>query len=279
MNYQAILVHVDASSHAAARIGYAITLARGCGAHLIGAAMTGLPRSVLPEGVWPRPGTLEANCFEHLYRAASDALAQFSASAAAAQVACEQRLVTDQDADALALLSRFCDLLVVGQDDPQEALPGHRVPVAEYVALNASAPVLVVPHQWRQAATMNKILVAWNGSAASARAVHAALPVLRQAAQVHVATFCAPDASIARHHADEQTELANWLARHGIAVQACVRDAQTDTGHAILALAHENGCDLVVMGCYGHSRFREILLGGASRTILRSASVPVLMAH
>ncbi|WP_332878481.1 universal stress protein [Massilia sp. S19_KUP03_FR1] len=279
MEYKTILVHVDQSRHAATRIHFAAALARIHGALLIGAAMTGLPRYVFPDGAWPIPLTLAASCFEPLYDKARRALEQFADITAAYDIACEPRLVTDQDADALVLLARFADLVVVTQDDPDEALPGQVARLPEYVALHATAPALIVPLDWTAPGAGHQILVAWNGSAACARAVHAALPLLRQARNVRLASLRAPTDAFAQDIAAEQAQLAASLGRHGVQVQLCVRDEDVDAGHAILALARETGCDLIVMGCYGHARFREMLLGGASRTMLRSATVPTLMLH
>ena len=279
MDYKTILVHVDQSRHAAARIHFAAALARTHGAHLIGAAMTGLPRYVFPDGAWPIPQTLAASCFEPLYDKARRALDQFAGITAAYEIACEQRLVTDQDAEALILLARFADLVVVTQDDPNEALPGQVTRLPEYVALHATAPVLIVPLDWSAPVAGHHVLVAWNGSAAAARAVHAALPLLRHAHQVRLTSFRAPTDAFAQDSVAEQAQLAASLARHGVQAQLCVRDHDVDAGHAILELVDETGCDLVVMGCYGHARFREMLLGGASRTMLRAATVPTLMLH
>jgi len=279
MAFKTILVHVDQSRHAAARIRYAATLARDHGAHLIGAAMTGLPRAVFPDGAWPIPQTLAASCFTPLYDKAEQALNQFAEVVADFHISHEQRLVTDQDADALVLLARFCDVVVITQDDPHEALPGQVGDLPEYVALHATSPVLLVPRDWTAATAPTHALVAWNGSAPAARAVHAALPLLRRAASVHLVSFCAPTDPLPDQHAAEQVQLAASLARQGVHVQQCLREQDVDAGHAILALADETGCDLIVMGCYGHARFREMLLGGASRTMLRAAAVPVLLHH
>lgn len=279
MDYKNILVHVDRSRHAAARIHFAAALARTHGAHLIGAAMTGLPRYVFPEGAWPIPRTLAASCFEPLYDSARQALAQFADITATYDIGCEARLITDQDADALVLLARFADLVVITQDDPDEALPGQVTRLPEYVALHATTPVLLVPLDGTAPVAGRHILVAWNGSSASARAVHAALPLLRRAHTVHVATLRAPTDADEQDSAAEQAQLAASLGRHGVQAQLCVREHDADAGHALLALVGELGCDLVVMGCYGHARFREMLLGGTSRTMLRAATVPLLMLH
>ena len=279
MEFKTILVHVDQSRHAAARIRYAAALAREHGAHLVGAAMTGLPRYVFPDGAWPIPQTLAASCFAPLYDKADQALNQFAEIAAGYHLSHEKRLVADQDAEALVLLSRFCDLVVITQDDPHEALPGQVARLPEYVALNATAPVLLVPLDWTAAVAPTHALVAWNGSAPAARAVHAGMPLLRRAASARLVSFCAPTDPLPEHSASEQVQLAASLARHGVLVAQCLREQDVDAGHAILAMANETGCDLVVMGCYGHARLREMLLGGVSRTMLRSATVPVLMHH
>jgi len=279
MDYKTILVHVDQSRHAPARIRLAATLAREHGAHLIGAAMTGVPRYVFQDGAWPIPQTLAASCFEPLYDAAQKALGQFDEIAVAHHVSHEKQLVTDLDADALVLLARFCDLVVITQDDPHEALPGQVTRLPDYVALNSTAPVLIVPVGWTASWTAGDALLAWNGSGPSARAIHASLPLLRQASCVRLVSFAAPTEPFSDDAPAEQVQLAASLARHGVQVEQCLRDQHVDAGHAILAMASETGSALVVMGCYGHSRFREMLLGGASRTVLHCAPVPVLMLH
>jgi nucleotide-binding universal stress UspA family protein len=276
MACKTILVHADRSRHAAARIHYAATLARAHGAMLLGAAFTGISRAVFPEGFDNLPGTLAASCFEPLADNARQALDACAAIAEDLGVACDRRLVCDQPDDGLARLARFADLVVVSQDDPDEAPAGSVVRIPDYVILNSARPVLVVPRCDPPAAVPARVLLAWNGSKEASFALSAALPLLQGAGTVTIADL----ASTAHNGYREQLdEVQGWLARHGVRAECLLAAADGDQGRALLDLARARDCDLLVMGCYGHGRLRELCLGGASRTVLAEATLPVLLAH
>jgi nucleotide-binding universal stress UspA family protein len=298
MSLHTILVHVDQSRHAPARIRAAALLARAHGALLTGAAMMGVPRAVFPNGYAARPGSLTAACFDPLAATARLALSRFEIIARECGVAHETRLVLDEADDGVAMLSRFADLVVVSQDDPAESLSDHVLPMPEYVILNSPRPVLVIPH--REAAPAagpgasfdadgdvdaglgRDILLGWDGSMEAAAAMGAAVPLLRRADAVTVAMLSGPGLSAAECEA-QQAELAGFLGRHEVRPAILVREHGGrhggDTGRALLSIADELGCDLLVMGCYGHSRLRELCLGGASRTILAEARIAALLVH
>ena len=276
MAYKTILVHADGSRHAAARMRYAAALAHAHGAMLLGAAFTGISRAVFPEGFDNRPGTLAASCFEPLADNARRALDACAAIAQDVGVACDRRLVSDQPDDGLALLARFADLVVVSQDDPDEAPAGSVVRIPDYVILNSARPVLVVPRCDTPAAVPARALLAWNGSKEASFALAAALPLLQGAGAVTIADLVGTARSEYREQLDE---VQGWLARHGVRADCLLAAADGEHGRALLDLARERGCDLLVMGCYGHGRLRELCLGGASRTVLAEATLPVLLAH
>jgi nucleotide-binding universal stress UspA family protein len=121
-------------------------------------------------------------------------------------------------------------------------------------------------------------LLAWDGGMAASRAIEAALPLLRQARLATLAVFNA-DTVYAAHGQEPGADLARFLTRHGVNVEVVVRETGSDVGDALLALGAEIGADLLVMGCYGHTRFRELLLGGTSRSILTRMNLPVLMTR
>jgi nucleotide-binding universal stress UspA family protein len=152
--------------------------------------------------------------------------------------------------------------------------------VAEYVLLNAINPVLIVPYAGEFSSVGQRVLIAWDGSMEAARAVHGAIPLLQRAGQVQVAVFD-PRVGPGAHGEEPGADIALFLARHGIRVDVSrhVTGGEIDIGNAILSHASDFGADLLVMGGYGHSRFREVLLGGVTRTILRSMTTPVLMSH
>lgn len=281
MRYKTVLVHADLSRHAPQRIDAAAAICAGQAAHLVGAAMTGIPRAVFPDGYDVQLGTLLASYLDPVARNANEALRRFEAIARRHGVSHEARLVCDAVPDALALLARFADLVVVSQDDPDESLgylpPAERMP--DYVIAQAGRPVLVVPRTASAAPGWpRRVLLCWNGSREASVAMAAAVPLMQRAPHTTLAVF-APVFPAAFAGEQELADATAFLRRHAVRADVTLRDPQHDTGRAILALAAELGCDLVVMGCYGHSRFQELLLGGASRTVLQDAALPVLLAR
>ncbi|WP_020655328.1 universal stress protein [Massilia niastensis] len=278
MSYKTILVQADLSRHAAARIRIAANLAREHGAHLIGAAATGVSRDLFPNGYHAKPGTLEASYFEPLHAAAAQALERFGEIAGAAGVSFERRLLCDRLDDGMALLARFSDLVVLSQDDPAEALASTPDRTPEYVVLTCARPVLLAPCAAAPEHVGRNILLAWDGSREASAAMRAALPLLQGAARVSVVCFCDSRGKPVCD-AREQADLAAFLKRHAVQPAILAPATGIDGGRALLALAARDGHDLVVMGCYGHSQFRELFLGGVTRTVLRDATLPVLMAR
>jgi nucleotide-binding universal stress UspA family protein len=141
---------------------------------------------------------------------------------------------------------------------------------------DSGKPTLVLPFIGRFEAAAADVLIAWKPTREAARAVAAALPWLRQAARVHVAHRPESD----EEDNDRGAALEHWLRLHG--VTAPIQPHRFDSGEvgeALLSLAAETSAGLLVMGCYGHGRAREWVLGGASRVVLASMTLPVLMVH
>lgn len=278
MAYRTILVHADLSRHAAARCRAAAAIATVQDALVLGVAMSGIPRAVFPEGYDAPAGSLSASHFAPLVEQARRALAGFEAAMREAGVAYDTRLVCDAADEGLARMARFADLAIASQDDPDEALTDGALYLPEYLILNSSRPVLVIPRNDPAPDPSGSVLVAWDGSRESAFATSAALPLLAAAREVLVARL--EDASAAQDDpASEQDELCAYLARHGIAPRFLAAPLRQGAGSDLLDLAGAHGCGMLVMGCYGHSRWRELCLGGASRTVLAEATIPVLLAH
>jgi len=140
--------------------------------------------------------------------------------------------------------------------------------------------VLVVPYAGKFERVDRHALVAWDGSRAAIRAVTDAVPLLRRSGKVTLAIFN-PDSHGSAHGEQPGADMALYLARHGVNVEVLVQKTPDglDVGNALLSLASDLGVDLMVMGAYGHMRWRELVLGGVTRTIMRTMTVPVLMAH
>ncbi|MGZ5198566.1 MAG: universal stress protein [Telluria sp.] len=277
MAYKTVLVHADLSVHAPARIKLAAALANAHGAHLVGVAATGVSRFMYPDTAAPLARTVAAPYAADLGAHAQQALDQFSAIVREqAVVSHEARLVADDPEGALISMSRFADLVVLSQADPAHQVAGAVRELPEYVTLNVARPVLLVPYAGMPRRLDGNALVAWDGSVEASRALHHALPLLRQAGAVLIAQFAGEgENALAGHAAD----LLAWFGRHGI--PAAIHELHTDIGDgdALLSFAADRQSDLIVMGAYGHSRLRELLLGGVTRTMLDQMTVPVLMAH
>jgi nucleotide-binding universal stress UspA family protein len=248
MGYKTILVHVDASAASSDRIRLAAGLARAAGAHLVGSALTGVSRFVSPAMAACGDARLAERCAA-LRRDAALALQRFDA------------LVRAE-----ALLSSEARLIEAGA-----AAPGQRDDLPEYLLLTSTRPVLVVPHADHAGALDGPALVAWDGSVEATRAVAGALPLLRAARSTTVVAFGEDAAPCA--------QLAAWLGRHGIAARTGHSMLDVDIGEALLTMAADLGAGLLVMGGYGHARYRELLLGGVTATVLRAMTLPVLLAH
>lgn len=268
--YRTILVHVDLSVHAPARMRYAAALARAHGTHLIGAAFSGVARSMFAQD--------DGADVRHLPDDARRALVHFETIANELQVRHEPRFVQDQADAGLAGLARFADLVVLSQDDPLEAMPEMAVHLPEYMVMNCARPVLVVPRTNPAPCRHPKALVAWNGSKVASFALSASIPLLRQATDVTVAALTGKDGGDLAFR-EQLQELAHFLGRYHIDPHILVRTPRQDTAHALLALAAELDAGMLVLGCFGHTRFRELCRGGTSRTVLAESPIPFVMAH
>lgn len=276
MPYKTILVHVDHSRHAEARMQAATTVAADCQAHLVGAAMSGVSRYVYQDGASDMLQTVLATHMDELFRRANASLDLFDRIAGGAAVrSFERRLVDDEPGAALALQARYADLVVLSQSDPDDPVARMTPGLPEYVMLASARPVLVLPHAGHFPVIGSEVLVAWDASTAATRALANALPLLKRARRVTVAVFNPDNA----HGQQPGADIALYLARHGINAEVMAQHTSIDVGEALLSLAADVDANLIVMGCYGHARLRELLLGGVTATILRSMTAPVLMSH
>jgi nucleotide-binding universal stress UspA family protein len=178
-----------------------------------------------------------------------------------------------------ALHARYADLAILGQLDPDRGDSELTKPRPEQVALVSGRPVLVVPYAGHFDSIGRRVLVAWNASREAARAVSDAMPLLAAAELVTVLTID-PREGPNGHGEIPGADISLHLARRGVKAETDrTVSAGLPVGEVMLSRAADLGADLIVMGAYGHSRARELLLGGATRSLLRSMTVPVLMSH
>lgn len=281
MAYKSILVHVDKCANAEQRYSVAAAIAENEEAHLLGAAMSGISRFIhLSEiGVPESYGeALPKTPVALLRERAADALKNFERIAQTKCKQFEKRLMEDEACGGITLLARYSDLVVVGQVDRDDPFSAFVSDLPEYVALASGRPVMVIPRVGQFASVGSRILIAWDGSISATRTISAAMPLLTRAEIVEVVVFN-PRSKPDIHGEEPGADIALYLARHGVKVDVLCKETSADIGSALLDTASSQSSNLLVMGCYGHTRFQEILLGGATRTVLQMATIPVLMAH
>jgi nucleotide-binding universal stress UspA family protein len=209
-------------------------------------------------------------------KAAAEALAeQFRALCARMDVAGEFRLIDEFDSAREAILnSLHSDLVVVGHPEPH----GLPVGMAQEGLLASGAPLLVIPNDWQGDTIGDNVLIAWNASREARRAVSDAMSLLTAAKSVTVLVI---DGADRRAHGQEPgADLALQLARHGVHVDVIGRKSNGSAiAELILAGAAEARADLLVFGAYSHARSLELLLGGATRTLLAQMPAPVFISR
>lgn len=174
----------------------------------------------------------------------------------------------------LTQVAHTADCIVLGH--PWESSSHMDSALVNAVALGAGRPLLVIPQECQLNADFRRIVLAWDGGREAARAVHDAIPLLRSARQIDIAAV----GSDKYLETMDLESIETHLARHEVNV-AIHRIAETGINKAatLYNFARESNCDLIVMGCYGHSRWREMVLGGCTRYMLKHASMPLLMSH
>lgn len=276
MSYQDILVHIDDSETLAGRLAVALELADRFGAHLTGVYVD--PGLALPTliDVPVSPSLLDDLEAEHQARC-ERAEQTFRKIVDRSAVANEWRVAHGELAYTLSRHARYADLVVLGQEgaDDQKVVIGG---LPDSVVLTCGRPALVVPYIGARTSLGKHAVVAWNGSREAARAVHDALPILSQADRVDVLCI---DPEHGEEHADlPGADLCLHLARHGVKAEAQTVVAEDiEVGDLLLSRVSELNADLIVMGAYGHARWREVVLGGATKQLLKQMTVPVFMSH
>lgn len=276
MTYKTILVHLNDSRRAEKVLEPAAQLAVRFNAHLIGLHVSSaVPASPIPMASSALASIVAAE------RRNSEAVAEtFKRMTAGQPYVAEWQLQKVSHLDLAGVVmarGRAANLIVAGQTDPDWDLsPVMDFP--EHLALESGRPVLVIPYAGRYPTIGRRIMIAWKPTRESARAVFDALPLLQEAETVSILEIkerqddpstLAPDTSI-----------AVALARHGIKPEVRTSIApDISVGDEILSRAADLDADLLVMGAYGHSRFRQLIFGGTTRHIARHMTLPTLLSH
>ena len=281
MSYKDLLVVLDSEATARERLDLATALAERFAAHLVG--LYPLPTPQVPRHLgYYDPALLDPFLAELRQRASSAAVKMretFEHVTGLRRLSAEWREITEgPDADPV-LHARYADLAILGQLNPDRVETELIPPRPEQVALASGRPVLIVPYAGRFDNVGRRIVIAWSSTREAARAVSDAMPFLESADLVNVLTID-PREGPDGHGELPGADIAVHLARHGVKAQIeRTVSAGLPVGEVLLSRIADLGADLLVMGAYGHSRVRELLLGGATRSVLRSMTLPVLMSH
>lgn len=272
-----ILVHIDRGVRNSACLEAAVALAAAHDAHLIGLYV--LWRPVLPSYIvaYFDEATLKAS-EQMLQDDAARAEALFNERVAAAGVKGEWRCVEGELLPTLSQHARYADFAIVSQRVPSDEQGADESSVPDQLVLSVGRPVLVIPYVGDYPLIGSRVMVAWDASRLATRAINDAIPFLQRAEKVSViavnptgddADGEIPSADICLH-----------LSRHGVNAEAQhVYADDLGVGDMLLSRAADEGCDLMVIGAYGHARWRELVLGGVTRHMLQHMTLPVLMSH
>lgn len=279
MQYRNILVYLDDGASNTSRVKLALSLANQHRARLAGIAVVGLPS----EGLLKSLGLTDTDkALASARGRVNQCLHDFTQRCDEAGVSSETRLLECKEGRAgekLARIARIYDLTVARQANPDKADASQVSARTEELMLSSGRPMICVPYIGTHEMPSKTALIAWDGSRASTRAVHDAIPMLEQVAKVEVLVVN-PDRFENFSDHEPGDGLAAQLAHHGIAATVRRVDAgELSTSTAILNALTDAGADVLVMGGYGTPRLREVVLGGVTHTLFKHMTIPVFMSH
>jgi nucleotide-binding universal stress UspA family protein len=268
---QTILVHVDADPHCATRLRLARAWAGRLGASV--AAIYAVTPAAMGLSLVFTAGVPDEKLLAYDEKRLADARKRVQEACLEPGVQIEWHEVIDVPERDFMRQALYADLLVLGQHEGAHRDAGTSAHFVHSVIIESGKPALVVPSAAQGEPDFGTVFVAWKETREAARALTASVPFLQRAKTVIVGV----DAETIDAH---RTLLRRFLLRHGVDAQfRSVSSSGPPVGDTLIAMAADVGASLMVMGCYGHSRGRERVLGGATRGVLRSMTVPLFMAH
>lgn len=257
---------------------YAISIAEAFDSHIAGVAFVdgrNIPGFFMPDF----PSSVLASIVAEQEKAARDAVARFETAARRSLLSVEPRLVTQSEfgpPTTFSEMARRFDLSVVMQSNDDQG--ANNDVLIEATLFNSGRPLIVVPYIQRERLKFDRIVCCWDGSRAAARAINDALPLLKKSEAVEL--LVVTNEKTAGEREIHGVEIGNHLSRHCIKVEVeMVPAVDIDVADAVLSHVSDCSANMIVMGGYGHSRFREFVLGGTTRGILATMTAPVFMSH
>lgn len=277
MPYRTIVMHLNHEKRARQLLDAGVQLAQGFDAHLIGLHVFPAYR-LRPPVPLPFGSDILSSITAQIQQESERIKSQFEEATAQHTFVSEWRSIMSERADPAAVVmahGRAADLVIASQEDPDWELSSI-LDFPDRLALEGGRPVLVIPNGYELQAMPKSITLAWKNRREAARAAFDALPLLQRAEQVHVLTV---EEGETQEGSVGVNEIAATLDRHGVKVSVDVIPVtRTSAAEEIHRRATEQS-ELLVMGAYGQSRFRELVFGGVTRHVLQSMKIPVLFSH
>jgi nucleotide-binding universal stress UspA family protein len=272
-----IIVNLSVARNGSTVGNYAVSVAAALQAHLTGVAF-------IYDPVVPISGTgyIPADAIESQRAdnetAAEAAIKDFTAATDRAGISAEPQMLTASltgAGDQFARMARHFDLAIVGQAQPEMSTMEQII--GETTLFESGRPIIMVPYIQKAPFKSGNVMICWDGSRTAARAVADAIPILGESSRIEIVSVTSERG---KEDEIEGVDIGQHLARHGLKVDVHrISRGNIDVADALLSHAADSAADLLVMGGYGHSRLREFVLGGVTRSIFQSMTLPVLLSH
>jgi nucleotide-binding universal stress UspA family protein len=272
-----IIVNLSVTKNDSAVANYAASVAAALQAHLTGVAFIYDPIVPISDGGYIPAEVIETQRADNA-AAAESAIKSFTAATDRTGTSAEPLVLSASLAgapDRLARIARCFDLAIVSQS--QSEMSTMEQIIGEAALFDSGRPMIMVPYIQKAPFKIDNVMICWDGSRAAARAVADAIPIMGKGSRVEIVIITNERG---KQYDIEGPDIGQHLARHGFKVEVQrLPGGDIDVADALLSHAADTGADFMVMGGYGHSRLREFVLGGVTRSIFQSMTVPVLLSH
>ncbi|MGB3743885.1 MAG: universal stress protein [Xanthobacteraceae bacterium] len=272
-----IIVNLSVARNGSTVGNYAVSVAAALQTHLTGVAFIYDP--VVPiSGTGYIPADVIESQRADNETAAEAAIKDFTAATDRAGISAEPQMLTASltgAGDQFARMARHFDLAIVGQAQPEMSTMEQII--GETTLFESGRPIIMVPYIQKAPFKSGNVMICWDGSRTAARAVADAIPILGESSRIEIVSVTSERG---KEDEIEGVDIGQHLARHGLKVDVHrISRGNIDVADALLSHAADSAADLLVMGGYGHSRLREFVLGGVTRSIFQSMTLPVLLSH
>jgi nucleotide-binding universal stress UspA family protein len=272
-----IIVNLSVTKNDSTVGNYAVSVAAALQAHLTGIAFIYDPVVPISGAGYIPADVIESQRADN-ETAAEAAIKDFTTATDRAGISAEPQMLTASltgAGDQFARMARRFDLAIVGQAQPEMSTMEQII--GETTLFESGRPMIMVPYIQKAPFKTDNVIICWDGSRTAARAVADVIPILGKSSRIEIVSVTSERG---KEDEIEGADIGQHLARHGLKVDVHrISRGNIDVADALLSHAADSAADLLVMGGYGHSRLREFVLGGVTRSIFQSMTLPVLLSH